>query len=89
MKKKIPDSSAVGFAAETQNVVEYAKEKIKKKNLDFIVANNIAQKGAGFKQDTNIATIIDQDGNLTEYEMMQKSELGNVILDKVKECFEN
>ena len=53
------------------------------------VANNIAQKGAGFKQDTNIATIIDQDGNLTEYEMMQKSELGNVILDKVKECFEN
>lgn len=79
----------VGFAAETQNVVEYAKEKIKKKNLDFIVANNIAQKGAGFKQDTNIATIIDQDGNLTEYEMMQKSELGNVILDKVKECFEN
>lgn len=74
----------VGFAAETQNVIEYAKEKIKKKNLDFIVANNIASEGAGFKNDTNIATLIDNEGTITECQMMQKSELGNVILDKVK-----
>lgn len=75
----------VGFAAETQNVIEYARQKIKKKNLDFIVANNIATKGAGFKEDTNIATIIERDGSITEYDKMYKSELGNVILDKVKD----
>lgn len=77
----------VGFAAETQNVIEYAKEKIAKKNLDFIVANNIAQIGAGFKQDTNIATLIDREGRMDEYQMMYKKELGNVILDKVKTYF--
>lgn len=75
----------VGFAAETENVIEYARQKIKKKNLDFIVANNIATKGAGFKEDTNIATIIERDGSITEYDKMYKSELGNVILDKVKD----
>ena len=77
----------VGFAAETQNVIEYAEDKIRKKNLDFIVANNIAKVGAGFKGDTNIATIIEQNGNITEYEQMYKSELGNVILDKLKTYF--
>lgn len=74
----------VGFAAETQHVVEYAKEKIMKKNLDFIVANNIAEEGAGFKGDTNIATIIDRQGHVEEYGQMKKTELGNIILDKVK-----
>ena len=75
----------VGFAAETQNVIEYAEDKIRKKNLDFIVANNIAAAGAGFKGDTNIATIIEKNGTITEYQKMYKSELGNVILDKVKD----
>ncbi|MBE6024402.1 MAG: bifunctional phosphopantothenoylcysteine decarboxylase/phosphopantothenate--cysteine ligase CoaBC [Cellulosilyticum sp.] len=75
----------VGFAAETQNVIEYAEDKIRKKNLDFIVANNIAAAGAGFKGDTNIATIIEKDGTITEHPQMYKSELGNVILDKVKD----
>ncbi len=74
----------VGFAAETQNIIDYAKAKIEKKNLDFIVANNIAREGAGFKENTNIATIIERNGTITEYEKMYKSELGNVILDKVK-----
>ena len=74
----------VGFAAETQNVLEYAKKKITKKHLDFIVANNIAEDGAGFKGDTNIATIIDSSGVVTAYEQMSKDQLGHVILDKVK-----
>lgn len=77
----------VGFAAETQNVIEYAKEKIQKKNLDFIVANNIKQEGAGFKKDTNIATLIDREGNIKQCEKMYKSELGHVILDQVKKYF--
>ena len=74
----------VGFAAETQNVIEYAKKKITKKHLDFIVANNIAETGAGFKGDTNIATIIESDGVVTAFPQMSKEDLGNVILDKVK-----
>ncbi len=77
----------VGFAAETQNVIEYAEDKIRKKNLDFIVANNIAKEGAGFRGDNNIATIIEQNGTMTEYEQMTKSELGHVILDKLKMYF--
>lgn len=74
----------VGFAAETQNVIEYAKEKIKKKHLDFIVANNISVKDAGFKGDTNIVTLIDKEGRIMAYEKMSKSKLGHIILDKVK-----
>lgn len=74
----------VGFAAETQNVVEYAKEKIVKKNLDFIVANNVTETGAGFKSDTNIVKIIDSQGNITEYDMKTKKEVANIILDKVR-----
>lgn len=74
----------VGFAAETQNVVDYAKEKIKTKNLDFIVANNIAQEGAGFKGDTNIVTIINAQGQEKLCPLMSKSTLGNVILDEIK-----
>lgn len=77
----------VGFAAETQHVIEYAKDKIAKKNLDFIVANNIAQEGAGFKSDTNIATIVEKDGSITSYEKMQKAELAGIILDQVKTYF--
>nr|WP_307989678.1 bifunctional phosphopantothenoylcysteine decarboxylase/phosphopantothenate--cysteine ligase CoaBC [uncultured Niameybacter sp.] len=75
----------VGFAAETDNIVEYAKAKIKKKNLDFIVANNIAQEGAGFKGDTNIATIIDANGDMNTYPQMSKRDLGDIILDRVRD----
>ncbi len=76
----------VGFAAETDNVVEYAMQKIAKKHLDFIVANNIAKQGAGFKGDTNIATIIEANGQITETGQMSKHALGDAILDKVK-CY--
>ena len=76
----------VGFAAETHNMIEYAREKITNKHLDFIVANNIAQEGAGFKSDTNIATIIEKNGQVTECKQMSKLDLGNAILDKVK-CY--
>lgn len=77
----------VGFAAETENVIAYAKDKIEKKHLDFIVANNIAESGAGFKGDTNIATLIKSDGEMTAYPQMTKSELGDIILNEVKSYF--
>jgi phosphopantothenoylcysteine decarboxylase/phosphopantothenate--cysteine ligase len=73
----------VGFAAETNNVLEYAKEKITTKNLDFIVANDITDKNAGFSGDTNVVTIIDKDFNCESYGMMSKYEVAGKIFDKI------
>ena len=78
------DKILVGFAAETNNLIENASVKIKKKNLDFIVANDLTKEGAGFGVDTNIVKIIDKEGNITEYPKMKKEEVANVILDKIK-----
>ena len=75
----------VGFAAETNDLIENASLKIKKKNLDFIVANDLTKEGAGFGVDTNIVKIIDKEGNITEYPKMKKEEVANIILDKIKE----
>ena len=75
----------VGFAAETNYLIENASLKIKKKNLDFIVANDLTKEGAGFGVDTNIVKIIDKEGNITEYPKMKKEEVANIILDKIKE----
>ncbi len=74
----------VGFAAETNDLLENATNKIKKKNLDFIVANDLTKEGAGFGVDTNIVKIIDKEGNISDYPKMKKEEVANVILDKVK-----
>ncbi|MGL5331006.1 MAG: bifunctional phosphopantothenoylcysteine decarboxylase/phosphopantothenate--cysteine ligase CoaBC [Peptostreptococcaceae bacterium] len=79
------DKILVGFAAETNDLIENAKGKIKKKNLDFIVANDLTKEGAGFGVDTNIVKIIDKEGAITEYPIMKKNEVANVILDKIKE----
>ncbi|QZY57127.1 bifunctional phosphopantothenoylcysteine decarboxylase/phosphopantothenate--cysteine ligase CoaBC [Crassaminicella profunda] len=83
-KRKKKGQVLVGFAAETQNLLENAKKKIQKKNLDFIVANDLTKKGAGFKSDTNIATIIDKNGHLEQCAKMEKKELAEKILDKAK-----
>lgn len=72
----------IGFAAETDNVVEYAKSKLKKKNLDMVIANDITKKGAGFNTDTNIATII-TNKNEIDLPLMSKRELADKILDEV------
>ncbi len=72
----------VGFAAETNDVVNYAKSKMDRKNLDLVVANDITKKGAGFNTDTNIATIITR-GNEIELPLMSKRELADKILDEV------
>lgn len=82
------DKILVGFAAETNDLIENAKGKVKKKNLDFIVANDLTKEGAGFGVDTNIVKIIDKNGDITEYPKMKKEEVANVILDKVKSLLE-
>ena len=74
----------VGFAAETNDLLENAKNKIQKKNLDFIVANDLTQDGAGFGVDTNIVKIIDREGVIQEHPKMKKEEVADVILDKIK-----
>lgn len=70
----------IGFAAETNNLVENAKEKLIKKNMDYIVANDVTQEGAGFNYDTNIASIISSD-SIINLSKMSKFELANHILD--------
>ncbi|WP_057913461.1 bifunctional phosphopantothenoylcysteine decarboxylase/phosphopantothenate--cysteine ligase CoaBC [Peribacillus muralis] len=73
----------VGFAAETNNVEEYARGKLVKKNADMIVANNVTVAGAGFGTDTNIVTIYDKDGSTIELPKMSKADIAKSILAEV------
>ena len=78
------DLLVVGFAAETNDVVNYAKSKLEKKNLDLVVANDITKDGAGFNADTNIATILKRGSNeKVELPLMSKREMADKILDEV------
>ena len=88
MGRKKSDKVLVGFAAETNDLLQNAKRKIESKNLDFIVANDLTKKGAGFDTDTNIVKIIDADGNMEDYPLMSKEDVGDIILDKVKDLLE-
>ena len=73
----------VGFAAETQNVADYARGKLTKKNLDFIVANNVAEENAGFGVATNHVQIFYADGRAEEHPLMAKAALAGIILDRL------
>ncbi|HLR21359.1 MAG TPA: bifunctional phosphopantothenoylcysteine decarboxylase/phosphopantothenate--cysteine ligase CoaBC [Tissierellaceae bacterium] len=83
------DQIVVGFAAETENLLDNAMEKIEKKNLDFIVANDITKKGAGFNKDTNIVNIIDRNTNIDKYPIMSKEKVANIIIDKIISTIDN
>jgi len=73
----------VGFAAESSNLVENAREKLKKKGLDFIVANDITASDSGFGVDTNKVTLIDQEGKIDSLPLLAKREVAERILDRV------
>ena len=73
----------VGFAAETQNLLENAANKVKKKNLDMIVANDVSLKGAGFNTDTNIVKFLYPDGTVEALEILSKDEVASILLDRV------
>lgn len=79
---KRPGQTLVGFAAETENLLDNARRKLDKKNLDMIVANDVSAPGAGFNVDTNAATLLTRDG-MEECPLMSKRELAERILDKV------
>ncbi len=73
----------IGFALETNNEVEHAKIKIKKKNLDLIVLNSLNDKGAGFKTDTNKITLIDKHNKSTKFELKSKQETAKDIVEAI------
>jgi len=73
----------VGFALETNNELENAKAKLKKKNLNLIVLNSLNDKGAGFKNETNKVTLIDAEDVVTEYDLKSKAEVAKDILNEI------
>lgn len=75
----------VGFAAETQDLLKNASEKLKRKNLDLIVANDVTQSGAGFDVDTNIVKLLHADGHMEELPQLSKDEVAHQLLDRVVE----
>lgn len=83
-QRKKDSQLLIGFALETNNEVENAKRKIKKKNLDFIVLNSLQDKGAGFKHATNKISIIDKYDNITNFELKSKQEVALDILKEIE-----
>jgi phosphopantothenoylcysteine decarboxylase/phosphopantothenate--cysteine ligase len=81
--KKKKDRVLVGFAAETEDLVENARKKLKEKNLDFIVVNDVTKPGAGFGVDTNQVKILYPSGEAKDLPLMSKEEVSQLILDEV------
>jgi phosphopantothenoylcysteine decarboxylase/phosphopantothenate--cysteine ligase len=81
--KKTDNQFVVGFALETENELENAKEKLKNKGLDMIVLNSLNNKGAGFEYNTNRITIIDKQNNIFDFELKDKSEVAKDIISKI------
>jgi phosphopantothenoylcysteine decarboxylase/phosphopantothenate--cysteine ligase len=78
----------VGFAAETENVVPNAQKKLKEKNLDLIVVNDVTKPGAGFGKDTNQVKILFRSGEVKDLPLMSKDEVSQLILDEVGKLLE-
>ena len=80
---KKTNQTVIGFAAETDDLIANANKKLKKKNADYIIANDLTKAGAGFNTDTNIASIISHN-EVKDLEKMTKTELANHILDLIR-----
>ena len=78
----------VGFAAESRNLVEYARSKVERKGLDFIAANDITAEGAGFGTDTNLVTLPDAEGRAAPLPLLPKYDVALRILDRVVSLLE-
>ncbi len=84
LAKQRANQVVVGFAAETEAVLVHAQEKLVRKGLDMIVANDVAAEGCGFGSDTNAAILVDRTSRVTRFEAMPKRELADRILDAVQ-----
>jgi len=86
--KQKTNQCLVGFALETNNVEDYALQKLKSKNLDFVVANSAVEEGSGFGVDTNKVTIIDKHNKITNFELKSKQDVAidivSYIIDFIK-----
>ncbi|WP_421384516.1 bifunctional phosphopantothenoylcysteine decarboxylase/phosphopantothenate--cysteine ligase CoaBC [Bacillus salacetis] len=78
----------VGFAAETNDVEKYAADKLRKKNADMIIANNITMEGAGFAGDTNIVTLFKKDNTKKELPLLSKAETAKEILHEIQQMMD-
>jgi phosphopantothenoylcysteine decarboxylase/phosphopantothenate--cysteine ligase len=73
----------VGFAAESERLLEHARDQLERKRLDLIVANDITLEGSGFGSDRNKVTIVGRDGRELDLPIMPKGDVAHVILDEV------
>ena len=80
--RKKPGQFLCGFSMETEHMLENSKKKLQKKHLDMIVANNLRTEGAGFGKDTNVVTLIREDGQM-ELPKLSKLEVSHRILDEI------
>ena len=78
---KHPGQKLIGFAAETDNVLQYAREKLKSKNLDWIIANDVSRKDRGFGADCNAVTMIAANGEVVELPLTDKQLLAGRIIE--------
>lgn len=85
LKQVQPDRIIVGFCAESENLLENAKEKIQKKGCDFLIANDISRKDIGFSSDYNEVTILDKTGGIKKLERASKNEIARKILKEINE----
>ncbi len=82
-QEKKENQILVGFALETENELENAKEKLINKNLDMIILNSLNDKGAGFGYDSNKITIIEKDNKIEDFELKHKREVAKDIIDRI------
>lgn len=83
-RRKKQGQFLVGFAAETNQVMESGREKLRAKNLDMIVVNDVSQEGAGFDADTNVVTIIDRKGHIESLTLKEKTEVAEILFDMIQ-----
>lgn len=88
-KMKNENQRLVGFALETHDGIYHAKDKLDRKNLDFIVLNSLEDKGAGFQCDTNKVTLLDKEGKCTAFPLKRKEEVASDIIDKLSSLLNN
>jgi phosphopantothenoylcysteine decarboxylase/phosphopantothenate--cysteine ligase len=79
----------VGFCAETEDLLANATGKLRQKNLDMIVANDVSREDAGFESDTNLVKVIYRDGEIEEFPLMPKEEVADQLLERIKELWES
>ena len=86
-EKNMHPSRVVGFAAESQNLILNATQKLQNKGLDLIIANDISSSVSGFNVETNLVALIYPDGRVDQYPLLTKEEVAEIIINKVADWF--